>query len=148
MKTSKKEMQSVMLRELLKDNMEEQEEQEQKGEFIFGRFIGHKELFWNGIAFLLIGAAYDAISVGAQLPESWKDNVEDTLKNIDGGWVIQTFLFIISYLLLDKRFFGTNLMNVIKKYGYQGYFLRKIALITGLLFITLTLKIITLITFF
>lgn len=122
-------------------------EKEDKGVEIFGRFFSNRELFWNGFAFLLIGAFYDAISLGNQLPVGWKENV-DSMDSIDTGWVIQTILFILSYLLFDRRFFGNNLQVIIDKFGYTGYFLRKFSLVIGLVFINLMLKSILLITLF
>jgi len=98
---------------------------EKKGVSIFGRFFSNRELFWNGIAFLLIGVIYEALVIGNQLPTNWKEDIE-SVGDVDSGWFISTMFFVISYLLLDRRFFGSNLENIIKK---TGKFIAKKAII-------------------
>lgn len=120
---------------------------EEKGVNIFGRFFSNRELFWNGLAFLLIGIAYDVLAIGNSLPADWKENME-SLNNVDSGWFFQALLFVISYLLLDKRFFGADLQEIIKKNGFHKYFLLKFLLVFVLIFINLTLKAVALILFF
>lgn len=122
-------------------------EKKEKGANIFGRFFSNRELFWNGIAFLLIGVFYEAISLGNQLPLDWKENV-DVISDVEVGWLIPTIFFIVSYFLFNRRFFGENLQEIIDKLGYGGYFLRKLSLIMGLVLINLILKSITLVMLF
>jgi len=121
--------------------------EEENGVTIFGRFFSNRELFWNGAIFLLIGVFYEVISLGNQLPLDWKENI-DVMDGIDREWIIPTIFFVVSYLLFDRRFFGRNLQEIINKFGYTGYFLRKFSLVIGLIFINLMLKSIMLITIF
>lgn len=128
-----------MQNENLKDN---------KGQVIMGRFFSNRELFWNGLIFLLLGIAYDVFEIAPQLPDNWKTDAVVSMDGIEQGWFIQMFMFIVSYLLFSRRSFGGNVQEAIKKLGYNVYFFRKIALIFGLIFINLTLKTFILITFF
>lgn len=135
-------MPSVISKEQLRDSMKKE-----KGVNIFGRFFSNRELFWNGVAFLFIGIAYDVLAIGNSLPADWKENI-DSVSTVDSGWFFQTLLFVISYLLLDKRFFGADLQEIIKKNGYPKYFLLKFLLVFALIFVNLTLKAVALILFF
>lgn len=114
---------------------------------LFGREFSKKELLWNGIAFLLIGIAYEVMVVANQLPEGWHENPE-LLENIEIGWIIPFFLFIISYILIDRSIFGKNVSDIINKYGFLGYIFRKLSLSLSLIFINLILKSLILIAFF
>lgn len=120
---------------------------EEKGAYIFGRFFSNRELFWNGVAFLIMGITYDVLAIGNLLPLDWKENME-SLNSVDSGWFFQALLFVISYLLLDKRFFGADLQEIIKKNGFHKYFLLKFLLVFALIFVNLILKVVALILFF
>jgi len=123
------------------------EKEEEKGVKIFGRFFSNRELFWNGLAFLFIGISYEVLATGKLLPANWKENI-DVIQDIDIGWFVQTLFFVISYLLLDKRFFGVDPKAIIEKNGFTKYILMKFALLSALIFINLIIKSIALILFF
>ena len=118
-----------------------------KGVSIFGRFFSNVELFWNGLAFLLIGIVYDVLTIGSRLPTKWKEETT-SINNIENGWVIQAFLFIMYYYLFEKRFFGDNTDEVINRHGYLKYFILKFLLVIVLIFTNAILKSIALILFF
>ena len=120
---------------------------EKESFIIFGRNFSRRELFWNGVAFLLIGVAYDVITIANQLPSGWKEDIS-LLNNIQQGWMIQMFFFIVSYILIDRAVFGKNIHAVIEKYGLFGYLIRKISVTISLILINTILKIAILIIFF
>jgi hypothetical protein len=122
--------------------------EEKKGVNIFGRFFSNRELFWNGFAFLLIGVVYDVISIGVLLQSDWKENVDYAFENMERSSFVALLFFVISYLLFDRRFFGSDLQKIIKKHGYTRYFLMKFSLVIALIFVNLIFKSIALITLF
>ena len=134
-----------MLKELLKNNMKK-EEKEYREEVIFDVHISYRELFWNGLIFMLVGVVYDISLIAPQLPSNWKEDTS-ILNEIETGWVLQFLLFVISYILLSNRFFGANI-KAIKKYNIMSYTLRKIALITSIILVSSILKVSILLTFF
>ena len=119
---------------------------EYREEVVFGVHIGYKELFWNGVIFILIGVAYDVALIAPQLPAGWKEDAS-MVSEIDTGWIIQVLLFLISYVLLSNRFFGESL-KAIKKYNIINYTARKFSLITSIILVSFILKASILLTFF
>jgi hypothetical protein len=121
---------------------------DKKGSKIMGRFFSEKELFWNGVAFLLIGVMYDVIIIAPQLPLNWKVDNSVSLGEIDRGWIIQTVFILISYIFIKARFLKGNIFDINEINAKIKYFFKDIILIFGLLFIDLILKILILLLFF
>lgn len=126
--------------------MELQEQQDDKTAQIFGMRRSRKELLINGIVFILINVGYSIFNLITQLPEGIKDNPEllDEFSYQPSSLIVTVFLSLIGYILINIGIFGSDIKNLIEKYGVLGYFLRKIALILALIFVTLVLEIIIL----
>ena len=128
--------------------MEAQEPKEDsKMVMIFGHLRSRKELFINGIVFLLINCGYSVFNLISQLPEGFRDNPE-LIESADvnpPSSIITIVLMLCSYILIDRSIFGNDVGKMVEKYGMFGYFLRKFSLAIGIVSLSLLLLIITLI---
>lgn len=126
--------------------MELQEQEDNKTAKIFGMVRSRKELVINGIVFMLINAGYHIFSFISQLPYGYKDNPE-LLNDIEfeaPPMVLTVFLYLFAYILIDRGLFGSDVLKMVDKYGTTGYFLRKIALMLSVIFVSLLLEVIIL----
>jgi hypothetical protein len=119
----------------------EQEEQNQDDSKvkILGHYRSRKELFWNGVVFLVIEQIYKAFNLFSQLPEGYRDNPEllEDLELQQPSFIVLILLFFVGYVLIDRSVFGSDVGKNVEKWGMSGYFRRKFTLALIIILVTL-----------
>lgn len=112
---------------------------------LFGFTKTVREFFWNGIALLILGSFYRALSAVSKLPAKLSDMSDEEINamNIEMTFsekAIAMVMLLFSYWMLSKAFLG-DIDNKIKKHGLFRVLIYSLLLVLCMILVILFLQI-------